>query len=157
MNKILYGVGLLIAVVSVSSCTGNIYNHEEKIPNDIWRYADSLNFEFEIPDTAQLYMMELDVRHTDAFPWENCYVKIRSTYPDKTVKTDILSLEFADPSGNWMGEKKGDYIVAPIALQPIAKFKEKGKYQMTFFQDTRRDSIPGIHSLKLKISKLKKN
>jgi len=155
-NGVLRLMGL-IGVIAFSSCTGNIYSHEEQLAEDTWGYNDSLTYTFSIPDTAQLYTMELDVKHTDAFPFENCYVKIKSRYPDKTTKVDVLSLEFADPSGSWMGEKSGDYLLAPIAIQPVAKFKEKGTYSMTFFQNTRRVILPDIHSLKLKINKLKKN
>jgi gliding motility-associated lipoprotein GldH len=154
-NGVLRLMGL-IGVIAFSSCTGNIYSHEEQLAEDTWGYNDSLTYTFSIPDTAQLYTMELDVKHTDAFPFENCYVKIKSRYPDKTTKVDVLSMNL--PTFRQLdGEKSGDYLLAPIAIQPVAKFKEKGTYSMTFFQNTRRDSLPGIHSLKLKINKLKKN
>jgi len=139
-----------------SSCDRTtIYQQEEQITGDIWKYSDSLSFSFEIPDTAQLYSMQLDVRHNDDFPYENCYVRIRSIYPDRTVKNDVLSLEFADQSGAWMGEKSGKYLLAPIALQPVARFRQAGRYTMVFFQDTRRDSLPGLHSMELRIDKKK--
>ncbi len=156
MNNYLVGLLYLLPVILLTSCSGNIYNEERKIAGDVWEYSDSLRFDFEIPDTAQLYTMELDVKHTDGFPYENCYVRIKSVYPDKTVKDDVLSLEFADETGMWMGEKSGNAWLAPIAIQPIAKFRQSGKYSMTFFQDTRQDSLPGIESLRLKISKFKK-
>ncbi|HMY85500.1 MAG TPA: gliding motility lipoprotein GldH [Saprospiraceae bacterium] len=155
MNKYLVGLLYLLPVILLTSCSGNIYNEERKIAEGIWEYNDSLRFDFEIPDTAQLYTMELDVKHRDEFPYENCYVRIKSLYPDKTLKDDRLSLEFADETGMWMGEKSGGSWLAPIAIQPVAKFRQPGKYSMIFFQDTRQDSLPGIESLRLKIARYK--
>ena len=97
--------------------------------------------------------MILNVTHDNDLPYENFYVKINSIYPDKTRKTDILSLEFADESGTWMGKKSGDNFLAPIALQPIAKFKKIGIYKMIFYQNSRIDSLKGIQSLELEIDK----
>ncbi|MBP7541584.1 MAG: hypothetical protein KA802_16810, partial [Saprospiraceae bacterium] len=76
-----------------------------------------------------------------------------SIYPDQTSKNDVLSLEFADDSGTWMGEKDGNYLKAPIAIQPIAKFKKAGKYTMVFYQNSRVDSLKGINSLELILNK----
>jgi len=143
-------------MVFFSSCNrGNIYSHEEEIKGGTWSYKDSLTYQFEIDDTAQLYSMQLNVLHDNNFPYENLYVKIRSVYPDKSIKNDVLSLEFADETGGWMGEKEGKKFLAPIALQPIAKFSQKGKYSMTFYQNSRIDSVPGIHSLELSVDKQK--
>lgn len=143
-----------LVMVFFSSCNrGNIYTHEEEINGYIWTYRDSLSYEFEIKDTAQLYSMQLNVLHDNDLPYENLYVKIRSVYPDKLVKNDVLSLEFADESGTWMGEKEGEKYLAPIALQPIAKFSQTGLYKMVFYQNSRRDSVPGIHSLELSVDK----
>jgi len=145
-----------LLMVFFSSCNrDNIYSHEETIPGDMWSYNDSLTYEFEVEDTALLYSMQLDVTHNDNFPYENLYVQIRSVYPDKSVKNDVLSLEFADESGGWMGSRNGNNYIAPIALQPVAKFRQSGKYRMTFFQNSRIDSIAGIHSLKLNVDKQK--
>lgn len=147
---------LLFLVLIFSSCNNiNIYTEKREVRDGIWKYADSLSYSFEIKDTAQLYTMQLNVEHDDKLPYENCYVKINSVYPDKTRKSDILSLEFADETGTWMGKREGSHYVAPIALQPIAKFNKAGNYQMVFYQNSRVDSLSGIHSLELVIDKKK--
>lgn len=146
----------LFAMV-LSSC-GNpvIYSHEHTFAGDLWAYEDSVSYEFEVKDTASLYEINLNVIHSDAFSFENLYVQINSTYPDNTTKQDVLSLEFADESGIWMGKDEGDYLKAPIALQPRAHFNKTGKYRMVFHQFSRRDSLPGMHAMELELVKLRK-
>ena len=151
--KMIYLFSMAVIMTLVSCNGGNIYTEKIEIKDDVWTYSDSLKYSFEIKDTAQLYTMQLNVRHNEEFPFENCYVKIHSIYPDQTSKNDVLSLEFADDSGTWMGEKDGNYLKAPIAIQPIAKFKKAGKYTMVFYQNSRVDSLKGINSLELILNK----
>lgn len=149
-----YAPFLFFLIFTLVSCSNtNIYNQKEEISGEIWEYSDSLTYSFEIKDTAQLYTMQLNVEHDDKLPFENCYVKINSIYPDNSRKSDILSLEFADESGTWMGKQDGSNYIAPIALQPIAKFNQTGKYTMVFYQNSRVDSLNGIHSLELRVDK----
>ena len=132
-----------------------IYRQKIEIPGPFWLYGDSVRFTFDIPDTSLHYAIELDVVHRDSFPFENCYVKINSIYPDKKVKSDVLSLEFADGEGNWLGKPQSGDLWVPIALQPVAKFKTAGHYEMVFYQHTRVDSLPGIKSLEMVIEKIR--
>lgn len=151
-----YKILFIVSITLLCSCKQDtIYRQKLDINSNYWRYNDSLKFSFEIADTSLKYSIELDVMHRDSFPFENCYVQIKSTYPDKKVKSDMLSLEFADETGKWLGKSKGENLLVPIALQPIAKFKDPGHYEMTFFQNTRVDSLPGILSLEMIIQKLK--
>lgn len=149
---------LPILILFLSSCDNSeVYRKKKEISKSWWLYNDSIPFEFEIKDTSKIYSLELDVIHSDTFPYENSYVKILSLYPNDTLKQDILSLEFADNNGMWLGKKSGDNYFVPIALQPRAKFKLPGKYSMTFLQNNRIDSLPGIQSMELIIHILAKN
>ncbi|HQW55802.1 MAG TPA: gliding motility lipoprotein GldH [Saprospiraceae bacterium] len=145
----------LIFSLFISCNSDQIYSNKITLDSPYWLYKDSLKYEFTITDTAQNYTMELDVNHIDTFGFENCYVQIHSVYPDGTSKNDVLSLEFADASGQWLGKNSGSKWLVPIALQPVARFKQTGKYTMAFYQHNRVDSLAGIESMKLMISKLK--
>jgi gliding motility-associated lipoprotein GldH len=148
---------IALLTILLSSCDNSvIYREKKEIKSPYWTYADSVRFDFDIKDTSKLYSLELDVIHSDTFPSENCYVRILSKYPNDTLKSDVLSLEFADQNGLWMGKAHGDDYLVPIALQPVAKFKIPGKYSMTFLQNNRIDSLPGIRSMEMYIHILSK-
>ena len=113
-----YKILFIVSITLLCSCKQDtIYRQKLDINSNYWRYNDSLKFSFEIADTSLKYSIELDVMHRDSFPFENCYVQIKSTYPDKKVKSDMLSLEFADETGKWLGKSKGENLLVPIAFQ----------------------------------------
>lgn len=146
---------ILVIVLVLSACKNDvIFTSTHVMPNSKWTYADSLVFDFEIKDTSKVYALDLNVTHQDTFPYENLYIKVHSKYPNGIQKSDILSLEFADGSGQWMGKSSGSGYLAPIAFQPKAIFKIPGLYHMAIYQNSRKDTVGGIEKIELVIHQL---
>jgi len=152
MNKIALGLILLGAGVVFSACQPRpLLNEKRTFPDKQWANADSLDFELSIEDTTQYYDLFLEVAHSPDFSNQNCYIKIFTLFPDGQRFDKLVSLELADKSGTWFGRCNKNNCKLSIPLQQGAYFNQLGDYLFTLEQYTRKDPLPGIHSMGMRI------
>ncbi len=147
---------LLFAVLSVamllSSCGERAkFSNSVEFPEGIWSYGDDFENVFEVPDTSGRFNLVLDINHSRDYAFQNVYVNIHTHFPDDTVVTDMLSIDFADRSGAWHGNCRGDNCNLRVFLQQNIKFREAGEYNVVFEQFTRREDLTGINRMEFKV------
>ncbi|MEO0340193.1 MAG: gliding motility lipoprotein GldH [Bacteroidota bacterium] len=145
---------LLVLLSMFASCAER-FDQEviHKIDDDIWKYQETLDFDFKVDDTTALYTFFMDIDHSIDYPFQNLYTKIQTTYPDAEVKEDVLSFELCDDFGLWQGKCRGELCKVRVPLQTKARFKSVGDYTLSFEQYTRRDSLSGLRQLALRVVK----
>jgi gliding motility-associated lipoprotein GldH len=146
MNKSL-DISVLFALVMLLgiSCTDKpIYTEFHKFQDDIWTYADTASFEFEISDTEKSYNLYLDVEHLESYPFQNLYLNIHSIYPGDSIVTEQLSLELQENSGYWTGDCSGALCKIRFILREGLQFRAPGSYGIRLEQHNRTDSLQGI-------------
>ena len=92
----------------------------------------------------QIYNLHIELRHATAYPFQNLYTQVHTTFPDGQRLTETLSLELAGKSGNWLGDCGGESCTIDIPIQQGAYFDQPGEYRVTIEQFTRQDSLPDI-------------
>ena len=143
---------LLVLACLLWSCSeGALYEKTYSPEGETWRHAEPFQYAFTIPDTNGRYTFYLDITHSVDYPFQNLYTKITTSYPDQEDVTDLLSLELSDDLGLWQGKCGKQYCKVRIPLQTNARFKTAGEYALNFEQFTRRDSLPGVKSMRLKV------
>ncbi len=143
---------LAATALLLTSCGPNyIFNKDYPIANKTWLYRDTLNFDVAIEDTSTRYNIFLDIAHSDDFANENAYVNIFTKAPNGKRTKNILSVEMADKTGQWLN---GSCLVH-IPLQENVQFQQKGNYIFTIAQNNRTDSLQMIESVGLKVEKIK--
>ncbi len=136
------------------SCTDSVlYQSEVSLPGSGWSYDQPASFEFEIKDTSQQVNMLLNVSHSDAYQWQNLYLKLYTDFPGDRKDTQILSVELADKTGRWYGERSGTTITAPILLQDHIRFELPGTYRLRIEQNMRVNPVPDVSGLELVLEK----
>lgn len=144
---------LLLCLLGFTACQDSFIYDEATAPEGaLWTYEQALSFDFSIQDTSLRYEFLLDVQHSQDYPFQNLYTRITTIFPDKTSQQDVISLELANKLGLWEGNCRGDDCTLTIALQERARFDTPGDYQLRFEQYTRRDSLPGIQELRLRMA-----
>ncbi|MDX1942382.1 MAG: gliding motility lipoprotein GldH [Saprospiraceae bacterium] len=121
------------------------------ITNNEWTYADSLRFEFEIQDTLKLYDLILELKHSTDFGYQNLYTQIHTTFPDGMRLSKPVSLEIANPAGEWQGKCNSKSCAIEIPIQQGAYFNQIGAYSIVLEQYMRENPIKGVQSLTLKV------
>lgn len=145
---------LLALIGSLSACGPNYFYQEEKaIAQGRWAYADTLNFAFDIRDTAALYNLYVQFEYADSFPNQNIYIKFHTRFPSGKRLSKPLSFDFFDPVGKPAGDCSGQTCNAQIAIQQKAFFETPGEYIITLEQFGRQDPMPGITKVGLAIEK----
>lgn len=143
---------LLFLPVLFFSC-GKSYLYEENVifQNEEWTYQDSISFQFDIADTSKLYNILLALEHSPEFSTQNLYTRIATEFPDGNRPSQVVSLELADQTGFWYGECNRTSCLFEAPIQSNAYFNQIGTYTITLAQHMRRDSVPGIQALSLKL------
>jgi gliding motility-associated lipoprotein GldH len=157
MNRKTIGVLFIFLFIALSSCNTNVvYSKYDKIDEKGWTASDKLNFDVEISDSTQNHDVYLTVRHDDAYPFNNLYVFLTTTYPNGKQSIDTIECVFANEKGEWKGDGAGDLWDNKIALKKNVKFPYKGKYQFSFEQGMRMDPLPLILDFGMVIEKSEK-
>ena len=140
----------LLSLVFLSMACGPDYAYRQthELDGDAWSYADSLTFEFAVPDTTTIYDLYLEVVHSATYDNQNLYVLIHTNFPDGQRLSEQVSLELSD-KGRWEGDCRGDWCTVSIPIQSDAYFNQTGPHQFVLEQYMRRNPVAGIRSLGL--------
>lgn len=140
----------------LAACNPNaVFQEEKTIPGNQWTYRDSLDFKFQIADTASVYSLALDFEYGLDFPMQNVYVKLFTRFPDGRRPGKAISIDFFDAQGKANGKTSGEKKTGELraVLQENAFFNQPGEYVLTVHQFSRRDSLPGISKVGFLIEK----
>ncbi|MBS1615735.1 MAG: gliding motility lipoprotein GldH [Bacteroidetes bacterium] len=134
------------------------FQQHYNIPDGQWSSAFQPSFQFDISDTSAAYQLFLLIRHTDAYPFSNLWMTMESRGPvDSGFKKLRVEVPLAAPSGQWLGRGMGEIWEqrVPInSLQMPAFFPKPGLYTVRLTQDMRRDPLPEVLTIGLRIEKL---
>ncbi|MGF6845499.1 gliding motility-associated lipoprotein GldH [Chitinophaga sp. W3I9] len=157
MNKLfLATAGLLLLAAACMPPKMDTYEKNLEIPRHEWAYDYKPSFEVKIQpeDTAYLYNICVNVRHTDAYPYSNIWLLVGTQYPgDSTIKEQRVELPLADVTGKWSGTGLDDIYEHRIFIQQRAVFNKPGTYKFTFEQNMRQNPLPHVMNVGLRIEK----
>jgi len=153
MRSIVYISFLFI--FALTSCGPNVIYEEHNAIDGSWSYENNIDFNFEIDDSEKEYDLLLSVVHDVDFSYQNIYTKITTTYPTEEVFTSPLSIELANKMGSWLSDCNNKECTLHLLLRDDVKFKDIGKYTLSFTQDTRDSELIGIRSLGLSLIETK--
>lgn len=149
--KVSTALFFVVASLVLSACGSRYVLREVKNFDQVgWLYADSLQATLALQDTARIYDIQLLVHHSEAYPYQNLYVRIHTIFPNGKRLSQPLSLELADKSGRWFGKgRQNRKLVLPI--QENAYFNEKGTYRFVIEQFMRVDLLVGVQAIGLQV------
>lgn len=146
---------VLTLLTLFTSCNQSvIYKNEIQIDSMKWDSAQVVTFNWQVQDTASWYQLNLTLNHSLEMEYQNLYVKSTTGFPDQSQKEQILSFELFDNSGKPTGQCSGSQCNTEINLLPKFKFPFVGNYQISLKQHGRDQSVKGISSFKLEVSKI---
>lgn len=145
---------LATLLLGIFACGPNYHFSESvDIPTENWVYDDTIDFEFQIDDTLQIYNLILAITHHQDYAYQNLYTRIGTYFPSGQNLTETLSLELADKTGKWQGECSGKYCTVEIPIQEGAYFNAAGNYRIRLEQYMRKNPLAGIKNISFHIEK----
>lgn len=152
----LAAAGLLFFVAACKPPKLDVYEKNLEIPGHEWSSDYKPSFEIKIlpEDTAWLYNIYVNIRHTDAYPYSNIWLLIGTQYPgDSIPKEQRVELPLADVTGKWSGTGIDDIFEHRIFIQQQATFNIPGTYKFTFEQNMRQNPLPDVMNVGVRIEK----
>lgn len=157
-HKIKNALLLLILTISIFSCIKSpMYEKNYSFKSNQWKNSNTVSFEVAISDTSQAFSIFMMMRHTEAYPYRNIWLKIKTIDPDKKIVSEVKTeVPLAQLDGKWLGRGMNEIYEHKMPLTtngaPI-KFNKIGNYTIEFSQIMRQDILPEVMSIGLHIEK----
>jgi gliding motility-associated lipoprotein GldH len=149
-----------VLVLTLSSCRDEnvVFEKNVEIPNAKWAASDRAVLNVDITDTVSRHNFFINVRNTEAYPYRNLYVFVRTSFPNGMTSKDTVGLMLADPTGRWIGSGSGFLNSSSHPTQRIMynynkRFPLSGEYIFEIEQAMRTDTLEGILNVGLRIEK----
>lgn len=107
---------------------------------------DSLSFNFDVV-AQQPYDIDLVLEHSDAYPYQNLYLKYDLIQNNELISSDTFSVELASESGEWQGDCHKTYCVYTYQLEESLVFPSSGPMLINVWQHSREEVLSGFKSL----------
>lgn len=144
---------LLIVIYSlllVGCQRGVIYTQFQSIPSHGWEADSALDFDATIADSVTDYELQITLRHTDKYPYQNLWLFVDISNDSSLICTDTIECYLANERGEWLGGGLSIYEL-PLLYNQHQRFPNIGNYTISIHQGMRSDTLVGIQELGLKI------
>jgi gliding motility-associated lipoprotein GldH len=145
----------LLAVCIIGCETASVYEGSKDINNRIWVADSILNFGFDVRDPAVPHQINLAIRNTSTYPFYNLYVVYYlKDSVGNLLSTDLVNFHLFDAkTGRPQGSGIGGIFSHKLPLIEAYRFEQPGFYNLEVEQNMRIDSLPGIVSIGVEITK----
>ena len=147
----------LTAIVIITSCnwTTGIFEKNMPFDNHEWPSSVKPDIVFEISDTVSLYNIYIVLRHTDAYHFNNIYVRATVKEPgEEKGRSGDYDLQLATNGKGWIGTAMDDIYDARLLVQPKTRFRKSGIYHITLEQLMREDPLKNVLSAGLRVERV---
>ena len=145
---------LILINVSLLSCNRNlVFSEFQSLPMMGWEADSVLVYDPQIVDSTSKYELQIIIRHTDKYPYQNLWLFVDVKKDSTILRRDTLESFLADDRGQWIGYGMRLYEL-PILYLDKLNLPQGGDYEVVIQQGMREDTLPGIVDVGLKIMKI---
>ena len=147
---------ILTAAIIFYGCnwTTGVFEKNQDFKAHEWASSVRPDIAFEISDTISLYNIYIVVRHSDAYHFNNMYVRATVKEPaDANGRAGDYDLQLATNTKGWIGIAMDDIYEARLLIQPKTRFRKAGVYHITLEQLMREDPLKNVLSAGLRVEK----
>ncbi len=154
MKKI---VAILLITSLLFSCAKiDLFEKQAEIPSRQWFYNNNPTFTFQIADTTTLYNLYIVLRHTDAYNYNNIWLRLGSRGPGDTIHFQNINLVLANDANGWEGSGVDDIFEVRKNITPgPVPFKKPGIYTFSIAQIMRENPLKHILNVGFRVEKVK--
>ena len=139
----------LISLLWLGCQRGVVYHAFEQLPAQGWEADSALQFVPTLTDTLGSYQMQIIVRHTDRYAYQNLWLFVDVQKDSILLRRDTIESYLANERGEWYGSGMSKYTLPLLYMENIAL--PAGEYQITVQQGMREEQLRGITDVGLKV------
>ena len=151
-SKILSAIFISLFIVGCTS--HDVYFQYNPVSIKGWSKDTMYVFHVPITDTVATYNVYVNVRNRGEYPYQNLWLFMKRTTPDKELTKDSIECYLADNRGKWLGNGIGSIMEMPVLYQQNVKFKQKGTYNYFIVQGMRDSLLSGINDIGIRVEKV---
>lgn len=148
---------LIILIMVLTGCDKNrVFEENQDIPDNSWQIKNVPQFSFIIQDSAAAYNIYFNVRNAIFYEFYNLYIRAELTGPDgKLLHVKLHEMYLMDKvTGKPLGDGAGDIFDHRFLAIKNFKFPQAGAYKVRLKQYMRRDPLPGIMAVGVRVEKI---
>jgi gliding motility-associated lipoprotein GldH len=126
INKTLIGISFILTLFACGNMS--VYEKNEAIDNSTWSSKNIIRFEYYANDTASEKNIQINLRHTGLYKYNNIFLFITTVGPDGKSIVDTSEFTIANTSGKWLGSGIGDMYDLRLLFKQNVRFSQNGKY-----------------------------
>ncbi len=145
---------LVICCLQLAACNSiGVFEKTVAFKKQEWAGSNKPSFSFTITDTLAAYNIYVVLRHTDAYNYNNIWMKCTRKGPDTTY-TQQVDLRLATNGQGWLGTGMDDIWEHRIPItQGPTRFRKMGDYEFTLEQVMRQEPLLHIMNAGVRIEK----
>ncbi len=160
VNKIIVFFTSCFLLFTFSSCNKiNVFEKDTTIPQYEWHYNFEPTFQFSINDTSAKYHVYVVLRHTDAYRYNNIWLKIGFQQPQDSMRKVQYEFTLGNDVTGWDGTGMDDIweVRKLLTNGPLEyfTFKKQGTYTFSLAQVMREDPLKNIMNAGIRVEKEK--
>ncbi len=146
---------MLLILLAASCIKIDQFEKTVKMPSREWFYNNTPAFTFHITDTNTLYNLYIVLRHTDAYNYNNIWLRLGTQFPGDSMKFQNINLTLASDSKGWEGNGMDDIfeVRKNISRGPVS-FKKPGDYTFSVSQIMRENPLENILNVGVRVEKV---
>ncbi|SHK11837.1 gliding motility lipoprotein GldH [Epilithonimonas mollis] len=148
-------ISVFILLLSLSSCRNADETVLVKDLQSKWDKKNDQDFDFKINDFQNQKNIIFIVRNNNDYPYSNIRLIASISQNKKLISTDTLNYVLAKPNGEWLGTGFGETKEILFQYKLNYKFPQNGNYSLKVSQAMRRNVLPGIEDIGIKIQNVK--
>ena len=142
-----------------TACTvpSGVFEKNVTLPRQQWEsgFKPTINFVVSPQDTANIYNVYIVLRHTDAYNYNNIWIRGTVKSPgDSTGRSERYDLSLADNEKGWKGSGMDDIFEDRVWIQQQTKFTRPGTYSYTLEQIMWDDPLKNVLNVGVRIEKV---
>ena len=159
MSRKLFGLISVAFLLLLAACQPSPqYQEHFTVPKNAWSADFKPECRFTITDTAAAYQLFFLIRHTDAYAFSNIWIMLETQSPGDSVYHKMrVEVPLSASTGQWLGRGMGEIWEQRVAINTAATpafFGKKGNYVIRMSHDMRKNPLPEIMQVGLRIEKL---
>jgi gliding motility-associated lipoprotein GldH len=142
-----------------TSCTlpSGVFEKNVTLPGQQWEssFKPTIDFNIKDTDTAARYNIYLVLRHTDAYTFNNIWIRGIVKQPgDTAVRSERYDLLLATNEKGWLGSGMDDIYEHRVQIQQQTRFRRPGVYSFTLEQIMWEDPLKNVLNVGVRIEKI---
>ncbi len=152
-RKIIFLTFLAMLTLAVSCNRNEVYFVFQGIDNGSWNKDSVVNFELDsLPFNPLLkYNMELEVVHSNAYPYRDLWIVISHNLIDTLFVQDTLKIELVNDTRDKVGSGNAGLYHLSVPYNNNITFDSTNVYCINVEHIMRDKEVKGIHKIGIKI------